>query len=197
MRPLAHRAPSLLCLVALFTLATALAGCSGRPSNEQSKEAFYKANPEIAAHKQQIGKFSGHVTVDGQPPSEGTTLFIALNNAEHPEPNPKLLAPCDADGHFEFKTYEKGDGVPVGTYIVEFVGLKKQMVKGRARVVRFVGPDTLNNLYNDPEKNKDNPTFKVDVTQPGRTDYEFELKVAGQQPVASPGKLAITKVAGM
>ena len=197
MRPLAHRAPLLLSLSALFTLATALAGCSGRSSSEQSREEFYKQNPEIAAHKLQIGKCSGHVTVDGQPPPEGECLFVILMNPDKPETGAKTNTICDTDGHFEFKTYEKGDGVPVGKYVAVFVALKRQKVKARAPVVKFIGPDALNNLYNDPEKNKDNPTFVVDVTKPGRTDYEFELKVAGQTPVASPGKFAVTKMSGI
>jgi hypothetical protein len=195
MCPIAHRAPSLLCLVALFTLATALAGCS-RPSAGISREEFDKANPEIAAHRMQIAKFSGQVTVDGGPPAEGTTLFVLLNDPEHPNPNPKILASCDADGHFAFKTYEQGDGVPVGKYVVELVALKKQFVKGRARVIRYVGPDALKNLYNDPEKNKNRPEFLVDVQEPGRTDYEFALTVAGKD-AASPGKFSATTLSGM
>jgi hypothetical protein len=60
-----------------------------------------------------------------------------------------------------------------------------------------VGPDKLNNLYNDPERNKDNPEFMVDVADPGRTDYQFNLSVAGKDPIKTPGKFAATLVPAM
>jgi hypothetical protein len=97
-------------------------------------------------------------------------------------------------------TYLGNDGVPVGKYVVEFVQLQLPRVGGQRRgggVGRnFVGPDGLKNLYNDPEKNKGVQEFLVDVTEPGRTDYEFNLALAGKDPVASPGQYATTVMPG-
>jgi len=197
MSAFAHRACSLKSLVGLFVVAALLEGCgSGHASLEQAKEEFYKNNPEIAAQRKTLGKLSGRVTVDGMPPKDGVTVFVVLNNPEHPTPGSKTFAACDAEGNFEFKTYEQGDGVPVGKYVVEIVGLRKEKIRGRAAIVRFVGPDAFGNLYNDPDKNKDDPTLVVDVQAPGRTDYAIDLKVAGKNTVAEPGKNAITKIAG-
>jgi hypothetical protein len=56
-------------------------------------------------------------------------------------------------------------------------------------------PDGLKNLYNDPEKNKDIPEFMVDLAEPGRDDYQFNLTVAGKEP-ARPGRYSATVVPG-
>lgn len=55
-------------------------------------------------------------------------------------------------------------------------------------------PDGLKNLYNDPEKNLSDPNLIVTVESPGRTDYEFNLQVAGKDAVAAPGKLAAVSI---
>jgi hypothetical protein len=198
MFPLAHRAPSNQWLVALFILATALQGCGGAQQTEQQQtQEFFKSNPKIAASRKEVAKFSGRVTVDGMAPPQGVTLFVVLNDPEHPTPGIKQFAACDPEGNFEFKTYESGDGVAVGKYVLEFVGLKAHKNRGRSRVTPYVGPDALKNLYNDPEKNKDNPAFVIDVKAPGRTDYEFDLKVADKEAVANPGQFAATKITVM
>jgi hypothetical protein len=198
MFPLAHRAPSNQWLVALFIFATALQGCGGAQQTEQQQtEEFFKSNPKIAASRKEVAKFSGRVTVDGMAPAQGVTLFVVLNDPEHPTPGVKQFAACDAEGNFEFKTYESGDGVAIGKYVVEFVGLKAHKNRGRSRVTPYVAPDALKNLYNDPEKNKDNPAFIIDVKAPGRTDYEFDLKVADKEAVVNPGQFAATKITVM
>jgi hypothetical protein len=97
-------------------------------------------------------------------------------------------------------TYLAGDGVPVGKYVVEFVQLhlpRQRQRQGGGVARNYVGPDKLNNLYNDPERNKDNPEFMVDVADPGRTDYQFNLSVAGKDPIKTPGKFAATLVPAM
>jgi hypothetical protein len=67
---------------------------------------------------------------------------------------------------------------------------------GGSLLREYVGPDDLKNLYNDPQKNVNDTTFVIDVTQPGRDDYEFNLSVAGKEGVATPGEYAITKIQG-
>jgi hypothetical protein len=49
-------------------------------------------------------------------------------------------------------------------------------------------------LYSDPEKNKDNPKFVVEIAEPGRTDYDFALEVAANEPVKTPGTYAATRL---
>jgi hypothetical protein len=89
------------------------------------------------------------------------------------------------DGSFRFTE----DGIRPGHYVLLFAVLKR---KGQGN---FVGPDQLNNLYNDPDVNaKDFPQFVIDHQKPGKKDYQFNLEVAGKAPVASPSSHAVTKV---
>jgi hypothetical protein len=75
-----------------------------------------------------------------------------------------------------------------------------QLHPSKGRVGGLVGlfgpPDELKNLYNDPDVNAQLPQFKVDVAEPGKTDYFFDLKVEGKEPAATPGKRAVTKIRG-
>jgi len=66
--------------------------------------------------------------------------------------------------------------------------------KGAFRSVRFEPPDELQNLYNDPENNAKVPEFNVEIKSPGRSDWQFDLAVAGKEPVTNPGSKAITKL---
>jgi hypothetical protein len=75
------------------------------------------------------------------------------------------------------------DGAPEGSYVVLFVALKHSLL---GRQQGYHEPDALQNRYNDPDKNAANPEFKVDVKPPGKTDYNFDLKLAGTDP-GSPG----------
>ena len=46
-----------------------------------------------------------------------------------------------------------------------------------------MGPDGLKNLYSDPEKNKNEKEFNIEVAEPGKGDYEFNLSIAGKEGV--------------
>lgn len=183
-------------------LAACLAGCNSSPSASQALEHQFQDNPKF--QKANVAKFAGTVMVDGQPPASDTKLFVILNDPQHLDENahlraPKLWALCDAKGHFAFSTYNAGDGVAAGEYVVTFVGLHppsggkgaRKLVSTGAR--HFVGPDELKNLYNDPDKNKSDPTFKLDLKPPGKGDYRFDLVVAGSEP-ATPGPNAVTTI---
>jgi hypothetical protein len=197
----ARSAPSLQCLVALFVVATALQGCSGRTSEKEAINQFFTDNPK--AKRLTPAKFAGLVTIDGQPPERrpATRLFIMLNDLEHLQKLPTRYMEVAPDGSFEFMTYLAGDGVPVGKYVVQFVQLHLPrgggQIRGMGLARTYMGPDALKNLYNDPEKNKDIKEFVVEVTQPGRTDYEFNLSVAGRDPVTAPGPYAAIVVPGL
>ncbi len=86
-----------------------------------------------------------------------------------------------------FSSYGIGDGVPPATYVVVFAVLTDKKKHG------YVGPDELKNLYNDPEKNEKIPEFKIDHKAPGKTDYDFNLKVAGNEN-PTPGPKALTSI---
>jgi hypothetical protein len=182
----ARRTPaySLPSLALLILAAVSLQGCPGQSSTAREQE-FLKNNPKNAP-KEAVAKFAGHVTVDGLPQLGTDQLFIFLADPQHLEPKKiaKYSTTCKPDGSFEFMTYFPGDGVPVGKYIVGFVALRAlAKLGGRAdQPVPFRGPDGLKNRYNDPDKNKDIKEFVVDVTEPGRTDYEFNLTLAGKDP---------------
>ena len=63
------------CLV-VCSFAVALEGCSKPPnSGNQADDAFLK-NADFP--KERLAKFSGKVTVDGQPPKNDCTLFVIL-----------------------------------------------------------------------------------------------------------------------
>jgi hypothetical protein len=148
-----------------------------------------------------VAKVCGRVLIDGKPAADDLGLFVVLSDPEHlekPGPTPRMFAQCDPEGNFAFTLYYTGDGVPYGKYVATFVELHRRSLPGRARAPRpllyFVEPDELKNLYNDPEKNKNNPAFILDVQPPGRTDYQFNLAVAGKDPVKTPGRYAVTRL---
>ncbi len=94
-------------------------------------------------------------------------------------------AEVEPNGDFQFSHYGIGDGVPPGDYVFVFAILTDRKKKG------LVGPDQLKNLYNDPEKNEKKEGFKIEHKSPGKTDYTFDLAVAGQEE-ATPGPKSVT-----
>jgi len=198
----ADRAPACLWFVVVSLVAASVfSGCTGgshgtREDEQQQAAKGFKQAP--------VAKLAGHVSIDGQPPEKETTLFVILNDPQHltlPKTGPAHFAECDAEGNFAFTSYLKGDGVPLGKYVVPFAQLRLPSAAGRHPMGRgnfkreYISPDGMKNLYNDPEKNKDIKEFVVDLTEPGRDDYQFNLSVAGKEP-ASPGKYSATVVIG-
>ena len=55
-----------------------------------------------------------------------------------------------------------------------------QLSKEKAH--NFAGPDGFQNLYNDPDTNDKEPELTVNHASPGKTNYVFDLKLAGRQP---------------
>jgi hypothetical protein len=184
-------------LVSLLA-AAALPGCNrtGGPRTDEIEQVSKLPN------KVPVAKFAGHVTVDGQPPSSGDSrLFVILNDPQHLVPGGKTYTGVDAQGDFAFTTYLPQDGAPIGKYIVTFVqfhraptGRKSGGGLSLSMAEEFAAPDELKNTYSDPEKNTDNPNFVVEVASPGRTDYDFNLTVAGKEPVKTPGAYAAMRL---
>jgi hypothetical protein len=205
MSVLARRAPAVTCfsLPAIALLSTAITGCGGE-SVQQAIARQAKDNPKYEVHS--VSRFAGRVTVDGQPPAKDLRLFVILNDPQHLDENakrraPKLSAICDDTGKFAFGTYEKDDGVPAAGYVVTFALLHSPTAGGgRGGRMRqgtgprhFSGPDELKNLYNDPDKNQKVDEFNVKLAPPGKSDYNFDLAVAGKD-MAEAGPNAVTAV---
>jgi len=172
-------------------LALLAMGCNGgTQSASQALEHVYKENPQLK--RLDLAKFAGRVTVDGQPPAARTAILVILNDAKKPWPDQSKtiqnFTVCLPDGAFQFSTSLGGDGTLAGSYVVTFAQLHPKGKRG------LFPPDELKNLYNDPEINAKKPEFLVELTPPGKTDYEFNLKVAGEEPITKPGPHAVTKV---
>jgi hypothetical protein len=171
---------------ALGVLSLSIAGCSSRVSADKALDQALK---DTNTTKKTLAPFAGKVTVDGKPPvtADHHAFVVMLYDPKAPpsDKTPLLRTICDDAGNFAFGTYSKKDGVPTGSYVVLFANLKCS-IYGNAG---YHGPDTLNNLYNDPDRSE----FKVDVAAPGKTDYVYDLKVDGKDPV-NPGRQAITDI---
>jgi len=160
-------------------------GCSRVPTESEALKKSLEVNGRSA---QSVVKFSGTVTVDNQPPAidRRNPLFVFAYDPKNPPKGRQqpFATRCDKNGHFEFNTYGSGDGLPAGSYIVLFAQPKA------------AGGDGLNNLYNDPDKNGKEERFRIELSRPGKTDWAFDLAVAGKDPVTSPGEHAVTAARG-
>lgn len=173
-------------LAGLAVLTLLNAGCSRNQTSQQALDAQLKT---LHVEKANLGHFAGKVTIDGAPPQidRMKKLLVILYKEDQKEKSKPLFAQCGADGSFSFYTYTANDGVPVGTYVVLFAELTASRAKG------LVQPDGLKNLYNDPDKNKQDKNLVVSVTSPGKTDYDFNLDIAGRDAV-SPGPNAVAEI---
>src|SRR5579871_4036766 len=100
-----------------------LVGCGGSQSSQQALTAQLQS---LSASKAKLARFAGKVTIDNQSPTieRGQSLLVMLYNQKDPEKNkPPLSVACQNDGSFAFYTYERGDGVPEGSYVVLFAQL--------------------------------------------------------------------------
>jgi|UniRef100_A0A7C4LL71 hypothetical protein len=100
-------------------------------------------------------KVTGKVVVDGAPPT--SSIQITCHSLSGMDPNMPTASQCETnpDGTFEIATYQQGDGVPVGDYVLTFTSREFNMM---ART--YVGPDKLNNRYADPQKSEFKFTVK-------------------------------------
>jgi len=169
--------------VAAILAAMACVGC-GPKSGEQRMDEVLKATGQ---QKDRILPLAGHVTIDGGAPpvNKRLRLVALLYDLAKPQAIPEKWpqAVVQPNGDFQFSHYGIGDGVPPGNYVFVFALLTDRKKKG------LVGPDELKNLYNDPEKNETKQGFKIDHNA-GKTDYSFDLAVAGQEE-ATPGPKSV------
>jgi hypothetical protein len=190
-----------------------LAGCTSRPeaSTETGDMRFVKS--ERMQHQPLI-KCAGRVTVVGQPVKEDCKLFVILNDPAHLDENSKGILPkyyedCDNDGKFNFSTYDKGDGIPFGKYVVTFVELHRKKTAPAKKAtgsvkppgtggpsasstasMRFWGPDELKGIYSDPEKNAKDPALILDLHEGSSGTHDFKL-VIGDNKGTKPSRHAV------
>ena len=164
--------------LALMICCLTLIGCGSKADREE--QAFRDAGLQ----KVDVAPVAGIVTVDGNAPAPFTLVMLW----DPKKPDGVLRAICDSEGRFEFTSYRHSDGVPPGSYVVLFA--RFNMAR---RLGDFESPDLMHNLYNDPDKNASNPEFQATIGPPGKTDYQFNLNVAGAPP-ASPGPHSITEL---
>jgi hypothetical protein len=162
---------TICCLVTL--------GCGSKSNREE--QAFRDAGVQ----KLDVARVAGTVTVDGAAPTPFT--LVMLWDPKKPDGG-VFHAICDSNGQFEFTSYQRGDGVPPGQYVVLFAQFNPSR-----RLGEFEPPDLLHNLYNDPDKNSTKSEFQITVSAPGKDDYRFDLSVAGLPP-GNPGPHSITEV---
>jgi hypothetical protein len=167
----------------LMVLVAGVSGCGGGKTQERMQQQL----AETKGSNSPVAKFSGKVTIDGDVPPVPAkyALVLMLYSDKDTQPGHETIyhTVCDKDGNFEFTRYSKGDGVPPGSYTVLFEELMPR------RGSRFTGADQLKNLYNDP----DTSPFHVDISPPGKTDWGFNLEVAGKDP-ATPGPHAVKQI---
>jgi hypothetical protein len=175
-------------------LAVVLGGCSGSQKAELAEARQIQNNPQLK--KPVTARLAGQVTVDGHPPSTDSRLFVILNDPQKPRDFAKghpLYARCDSLGNFAFGNVLKRDVVPIGSYVVTFVQLHPE-TRRTIGPAAFGPPDELKNLWSDPQNNARVPAFVLNVAPPGKTDYRFDLRVAGKEPLAAPGGQAVTRI---
>ena len=168
--------------------AVALSGGTGCSRASRLDAAIAQAG----ASKERVFPMAGKVTVDGLPPElkSRETLIVMLcdpHKLDRPPGENPYAAANPKTGAFAFTTYAARDGVKAGKYVVTFAVLTS---KGKAGLL---GPDKLNNLYNDPDKNSGIAGFTIEHKSPGESDYSFNLEVAGIDP-AEPGPHAVTAI---
>jgi hypothetical protein len=154
-------------------------GCQARDSTAQRLEKAYQS---AGMEPVTVYPLGGTVTVDNEPPATksetGRLVVVAYDAAK-----PNLKATNNAQvfvkpgGSFELPP------LPPGKYVMLFAQL------GHNPRMGFFGRDGLKNLYNDPDVNSKKPGFLIDHQAPGKTDYTFNLSVAGES-AAAPGPKA-------
>jgi hypothetical protein len=154
-------------------------GCEGRQSTAVRLEKAYKSG---GMDRVTVYPLGGKITVDNEPPvakPETARLVAIAYDAAKPDAKAKSNARAfvKPDGSFELR-------LRPGKYVMLFA----QLVHNPR--MDFFGSDGLKNLYNDPDVNSQKPEFLIDHQAPGKTDYTFNLSVAGETPSAAPGRKA-------
>lgn len=104
--------------------------------------------------RKQVFKVTGKLVVDNEPPM--SPIQIECHSLSPLDTKMPTVSLCDADpdGTFQISTYDAGDGVPPGEYVLTF-SWRQFNVMSR----NYAGPDRLKGKYSK----KDGSQFKVTV----------------------------------
>lgn len=123
--------------------------------------------PDGPFHKETI-RVSGQVFVDGQPPGASVQIMAHESGGMDKEHPSVTQAITENDGKFSMTTYETGDGMPPGEYVLTFTWQEFNVFS-----MSYGGPDKLNDRYNDPQKSE----VKVFVKSGGKPIDLGEIKL--------------------
>jgi hypothetical protein len=110
---------------------------------------------------------TGEVYVDGQP-AAGLQVTCHATEGLGTETGWVCKGMTDEEGKFEVNTYEKGDGVPEGDYVVTFLWGETNFAS-----MNYGGPDKLKKKYLDPRKSEHKFTaVKGEPVELGRVELK-------------------------
>lgn len=104
-----------------------------------------QSGPKIK--KVPVYKVSGVITIDGKP--EAGVKLSALSQSPDDAKDQARQAMTNAEGKFEFSTYESNDGLPEGEYAVLISWPPGRMTMGKKQELH--AKDGLHGKYNTPE----------------------------------------------
>jgi hypothetical protein len=113
------------------------------------------------AYRKDTFPVTGTVTVDGAAPGSDVQVECHPVNGMDTEHPSISRTSTDADGKFSISTYESGDGVPAGDYLLTFMWQNFNLVSRE-----YSGPDKLNGRYSDSKKSE----IRLRVSGEGPTD---------------------------
>ena len=110
-------------------------------------------------NRKEVFPVAGKITVDGKDP--GAPVQVSCQNVDGMDTQNPTVSGCLTanDGSFALNTYETGDGVPAGKYVLTFVWSKWNPISNS-----FGGKDQLKGRYSDPQKSE--IRFEVDGSGP-------------------------------
>jgi hypothetical protein len=127
-------------------------------------------------------KVTGKVTLDGKPLEGAAIVFQPKASGEKAAFQRPSTGVTDAQGQFVVRTYEPGDGLPYGEYLV---GVQKREVVGQSKVdpgdeasssVNITYKWVVPKSYADPLGS----TLTSNVTSSGMNPSEFALTTGGK-----------------
>jgi hypothetical protein len=171
-----------------FAAACACVVAAGCNKQQSTADRIKQAAEASGIKSVTVYPLAGTVTVDNQSADLKSKKWgLIVMACDVSKPDGAATGPfvhVKSDGNFEFPD----GGIPPGKYVLLFAGLQRNKRKG------WVGPDALKNLYNDPDVNGKKEQFTIDHQSPGKTNYSFNLSVAGETPVAAAGPRALTHI---
>jgi hypothetical protein len=191
MMSVAGRIPAAASLTqaAVISAACAFAAAAGCHGQQSTAERIKQAREEANLTSVTLYPFAGSVTVDNQQPSlkskKGALVVMAYDASKLDiSTSDQSFVIARPDGSFEFPD----GGLPPGKYVMLFAELDRKKKNPRLG-------DAFKNLYNDPDVNGKKPEFTINHEAPGKSDYRFNLNLAGETPPAQPAPKALTHIA--